>query len=229
MIKAVLFDLDGTLADTAPSLIAMVNVMLREQNLPALPFAQARNMVSRGAVPLLQRGFGERHHDAADKAALFTRFREIYQGWSHKESSLFIDLDFLFKSFSEYPAWGIVTNKLTTMTEQLLARLPLPYTPDCVVCGDTLDVKKPDPRPLLHAAEAIGVSAHDCIYVGDDERDVLAGRAAGMPTLVAAWGYIPPGVDYLRWGADAIARHPSELPAAVNSLQTRLNAGQVRS
>lgn len=217
MTKALLFDLDGTLVDTAPSLIGMVNVMLREQNHPLLAFAQARNLVSRGARPLLQRGFG-RQYENNNRDALFTRLLEVYRDATHEESSLFIDLDALLRSYSHPMLWGIVTNKLTTMTEQLLDTLPLPGAPNCVVCGDTLEVKKPDPAPLLHAASQLGVAAADCIYVGDDERDVIAGKAAGMPTVLATWGYIPPGTDYLAWNADAIAAHPSQLNSVLHEL-----------
>jgi 2-phosphoglycolate phosphatase len=217
MLKAFLFDLDGTFADTAPSLTRMVNIMLREDNLPLLPFAQARNLVSRGARPLLQRGFGERYVNEHEDT-LLARFLDVYRNSNHAESRIFINLEEIFGVNSKKMLWGIVTNKPTGLTQHLLEALPLPFAPDCVVCGDTLEVKKPDPAPLLYAASELGVTAQECVYIGDDERDAIAGKAAGMQTLTAAWGYIPPGVDYLRWGTDAVATHPSRLVTALEEL-----------
>lgn len=216
MSEAVLFDLDGTLVDTAPTLTRIVNTMLLERGLPLLPLAQARNIVSRGARPLLLRGFGTGHQSLEEDLQL--RFLELYETCGHEESNIFIDLQDLFMNLSNLVAYGIVTNKPTRLTELLLAQLDLPRPPDCVVCGDTLDRKKPDPAPLLHAAEMLGLSPSDCIYVGDDERDVTAGRAAGMGTIAAAWGYIPPGTDYAAWGADGVVTHPRRLGAALASL-----------
>jgi 2-phosphoglycolate phosphatase len=223
MIEALLFDLDGTLADTAPSLTAMVNVMLAERGLPLLPLAQTRNLVSRGARPLLQRGFGEAF-EAQHGAALLERFREVYEASEHTESRVFIDLQNLINQMPEPVAWGIVTNKPTDLTEQLLDVLPLPRAPDCVVCGDTLAVKKPDPAPLLHAAALLGIAPEACVYVGDDERDAIAGKAAGMRTVTAAWGYIPPGTDHLCWATDAVATHPSQLRGVLLGLSNPLRS-----
>ncbi len=220
MTRALLFDLDGTLADTAPSLTRMVNVMLAEDRLPLLPLAQTRNLVSRGARPLLQLGFGAQH-ERENGDALLARFREVYHAWNHEESRYFIDLRDLSRSSSEELVWGIVTNKPTDLTHQLLTARPLPLPPDCVVCGDTLAVKKPDPGPLLHAASRLGVAPQHCIYVGDDRRDAIAGKAAGMRTITAAWGYIPLGENYHDWGTDAVATHPSRLIAALEALDSR--------
>ena len=228
MAEIVLFDLDGTLVDTAPSLNGIVNAMLHESGLPLLPLAQARNLVSRGARGLLLRAFGEHRHAARD-AELQSRFIELYEAASHSESRIFIDLAGLFNASSKISAYGIVTNKPTRLTELLLARLDLPRRPDCIVCGDTLDRKKPDPAPLLHAAAALGANPADCVYVGDDARDVTAGRAAGMGTLAAAWGYIPPGTDYAAWGADGIVRHPSRLAAALASLDRARETSRSRA
>jgi len=218
MPDVLLFDLDGTLVDTAPTLTGIVNTMLCEQGLPLLPLAQARNLVSRGALPLITRGFACQPEQAEPDTRLQQRFFELYEEVTHSNSRIFIDLNGLIYANSEFRAYGIVTNKPTRLTEQLLARLALPIAPACVVCGDTLATKKPDPAPLLHAAERLGVPAADCVYVGDDRRDVVAGRAAGMQTIIAAWGYIPPGTALEHWGADAIASHPNRLSAALESL-----------
>jgi len=218
MPEVLLFDLDGTLVDTAPTLTGIVNTMLCERGLPLLPLAQARNLVSRGALPLITRGFARQSEQADPDVRLQQRFLELYEEVTHRDSRIFIDLNGLIHADSAYKAYAIVTNKPTRLTEQLLARLALPIAPACVVCGDTLATKKPDPAPLLHAAERLGVSAADCVYVGDDQRDVVAGRAAGMQTIIAAWGYIPPGTALKHWGADAIASHPTRLSAALESL-----------
>ena len=106
----------------------------------------------------------------------------------------------------------------------VIQALPLPRSPDCVVCGDTLALKKPDPAPLLHAARLLDVAPQACVYVGDDERDAIAGKAAAMRTITAAWGYIPPGTGYLRWQTDAVATHPSQLPGALRELSNLLRS-----
>ena len=217
MAEALLFDLDGTLVDTAPTLIGIVNTMLAETGLPLMPIAQARNLVSRGARPLLQRGFGELRH-ARDEAGLGQRFFDLYATSEHHNSNYFIDIEDILASSSRFTHYGIVTNKPTGLTDMLLRHRPPDRRPDCVVCGDTLAAKKPDPAPLLHAAEQLGMAPSDCIYIGDDPRDIEAGRAAGMRTIIAAWGYIPPGTDYLAWGADGIAGHPSRLVEALSSM-----------
>lgn len=219
MAEVLLFDLDGTLVDTAPTLAGIVNTMLSEQGLPLLPLAQARNLVSRGAAPLITRGFQGSHEAPSSDTSLQQRFFELYESGTHSESRVFVDLNGVIHSKSGFSAYGIVTNKPTRLTRHLLGRLALPVAPACVVCGDTLPTKKPDPAPLLHAAELLGVHPAECIYVGDDHRDVVAGRAAGMQTVVAAWGYIPPGTLVGQWGADAIASHPTRLHATLAALE----------
>lgn len=215
--RTVLFDLDGTLIDTAADLVAVVNRLLREADRPLMPFAVARNRVSDGAVGLLRLGFGaDLVEDRLE--ALRRRFLDLYIENVCIKSRLFIDIRDLFDAASGCLRWGIVTNKPREMSVALLTRLGLERLPGCIVGGDSLPQRKPHPAPLLFAAETLGAPAADCIYVGDSQRDIEAGRAAGMRTAVAAYGYIPPGVDAAAWGADALIRHPRDLAATLGAL-----------
>jgi phosphoglycolate phosphatase len=216
-----LFDLDGTLIDTAADLVAVLNRLLRDAGRPPMPYAVARNRVSNGAVGLLRLGFGA--DVSADRLeTLRRRFLEIYIDSVCLKSHLFIDIRDLFDPSSRISRWGIVTNKPHEMTVALLRSLGLERLPGCIVGGDSLPQRKPHPAPLLFAAETLGAAAADCIYVGDAERDIEAGRAAGMRTAVAAYGYIPPAVDPATWGADAVIRHPRELAATLRALGAAL-------
>lgn len=214
---AVLFDLDGTLIDTAADLVAVLNRMLREARQPPMPYAIARNRVSNGAIGLLRLGFGS-DLDEAEMAALRERFLEVYLQNICINSRLFIDIYNIFNSEHDIVRWGIVTNKPQGMTDALLARLGIEALPGSIVGGDRLRQRKPHPAPLLLAAEELGTAPADCIYVGDAERDIEAGRAAGMRTVLAAYGYIAPGTDLFSWGADAVVRHPRDMAATLNAL-----------
>lgn len=221
-IAAVLFDLDGTLVDTAPDLVAVLNALLHEHGRAPMPYALARNEVSNGALGLLRIGFGF-ERNAPEIEALRQRFLDLYSERVCVNSRLFIDIDTLIKVMNDIEArWGIVTNKPRAWTEPLLAQLGIAQLAGCVVSGDQLPQKKPHPAPLLHAAEALALPAERCVYVGDARRDVEAGRAAGMPTLAATYGYIRPHDDPKRWGADGFLRHPGGLRAALVHLQRTL-------
>lgn len=215
---AVLFDLDGTLVDTAADLIDVLNRLLTERRRPPMPYAIARNRVSEGAAGLLRLGFG------ADLPAdvltdLRRRFLDVYLARICVKSRLFIDIkDLLHDSYEGKACWGIVTNKPQTLTVALLKGLGIEALPGCVVGGDRLAQRKPHPAPLLLAAEELGATPSQCVYVGDAERDVAAGRAAGMRTAVACYGYIPPSVNPSRWGADALIRHPRDVVGVLGTL-----------
>jgi 2-phosphoglycolate phosphatase len=212
---AVLLDLDGTLVDTAPDLVAVLNEMLREDDRAPLPYAVARNVVSHGAIGLVRRAYGrELPQDALDR--LRARFLKIYERKVSDNSRLFIDIDDLFNV--ETRCWGIVTNKPQALTEALLAALGIGDLPHCVVCGDQLAERKPHPAPLYRAAELLGIDAARCVYVGDAQRDIQAGKAAGMKTVVAAYGYIRPSENILAWGADAIVSRPRDLRSTLQHL-----------
>lgn len=208
---AVLFDLDGTLVDTAPDLCAVLTSLLNRHSRPPLPYALARNEVSNGAIGLIRAAFTDaRSEDEIERLRL--DFLEIYLESVCINSRIFNGLSDILAKLEElrYP-WGIVTNKPHAMTEPLLAALGLDGRPACVVSGDRLPVRKPHPAPLRLAAQEIGFDPARCIYVGDAQRDIDAGRAAGMATIAAAYGYIRQSEDPVDWGADLVIRHPIEL------------------
>ena len=216
--SAVLLDLDGTLIDTAPDLVAVLNRVLREDRRAPLPYALARNAVSRGAVGLLRRAYGDTL-DAARLELLRARFLDMYAEMLCINSILFIELDTFIEQISERDMrWGIVTNKPRRFTLGLLRALGIDDLTPCIVSGDDLAQRKPHPEPLLSAAEQLGIDPADCVYVGDAPNDIVAGRAAGMRTVAAAYGYIRPSESVAAWRADAIAQRPRDVLHAVTGL-----------
>jgi 2-phosphoglycolate phosphatase len=210
-VSAVLFDLDGTLVDTAPDLVAVLNQMLREHGRAPMPYAVARNEVSNGALALIRLGFGGGLDDA-ELEPLRQRFLEIYADQALSQSRIFIDTSTLFDPAAGLKLpWGIVTNKAQAMTARLLQCLGIADDPACIVCGDQLPQRKPHPAPLRLAAHKLGLAPERCVYVGDALRDIQAGRAAGMQTIAVTYGYIRPSDDPVAWGADLLVRRPSEL------------------
>jgi phosphoglycolate phosphatase len=210
-IRAVLFDLDGTLADTAPDLAAALNRLLGEQGRPAVPIERARPVTSSGARGMLKVGFGIDPQDARYEQ-LKARFLDLYGERICGETRLFDGIaDLLAALEGRNLAWGVVTNKPERFTLPLLEALGLRTHAACVVGGDTTERAKPHPDPLLHAAQALRLDAARCVYVGDDVRDVQAARAAGMPVIAAAYGYLGDGGDPRTWGADAVVAHPLEV------------------
>jgi phosphoglycolate phosphatase len=213
-----LLDLDGTLIDTAPDLVAVLNRVLREDGRAPLPYALARNEVSRGAIGLLRRAYGDEIEDEVLES-LRARFLAAYASAICVNSRLFIELESLIDAVSRMGMrWGIVTNKPRRFTIALLAALDIEHLPGCVVSGDDLAVRKPHPGPLRLAAERLGVSAGSCIYVGDAPGDITAGRAAAMRTIAAAYGYIRPGESIGAWNADAVAARPRDVLRVVTEL-----------
>jgi phosphoglycolate phosphatase len=215
-VAAVLFDLDGTLVDTAPDLVAVLNRLLVERGRARMPYAVARNEVSNGAGGLLRLGFGERA-TPDEIESMRPRFLELYADCVSTKSRLFIGLSDLDEVGSRVEL-GIVTNKPDAFTRPLLAALRLAERVRCVVSGDRLPQRKPDPAPLKLAADELGIAAARCVYVGDAPRDIEAGKAAGMATIAAAYGYIRPRENPLAWGADAVIRRPDDLGAALAAL-----------
>ncbi len=214
---AVIFDLDGTLVDTAPDLVAVLNRLLLDSGRPRMPYAIARNEASNGAAGLLRLGLGA--GAAADEVErLRPRFLEIYAAHIAARSRLFIGLSDIDELSSRFEL-GIVTNKPDAFTRPLLAALDLARRFACVVSGDRLPQRKPDPAPLKLAATELGLPVSRCIYVGDAPRDIEAGRAAGMVTIAAAYGYIRPSEDPHAWGADAVIRRPDDLDDALVALR----------
>jgi phosphoglycolate phosphatase len=215
---AVLLDLDGTLADTAPDLTAVLTKLLAQRGRAPLPFAIARNEVSNGALGMLRAAFPDSLSDA-DLEKLRQEFLQIYIDQVCINSIIFRGLEYVLNILDEYNLpWGIVTNKPHAMTEPLLESLGIAGRPSCVVSGDRLPQRKPHPAPLQLAAREIGRPAHRCVYVGDAPRDIDAGRAAGMATIAAAYGYIRPSEDPYSWGADRVIHRPGQLIDALHDL-----------
>ncbi|MGE4657827.1 MAG: HAD-IA family hydrolase [Gammaproteobacteria bacterium] len=217
-LKAVLLDLDGTLVDTAPDLVAVLNAVLKENGQTAVPYAIARNAVSDGVLGLLRLGFGP-DLQKTDLESLRRRFIDIYIAHTPIKSILFNGIINILNNLEESKIrWGIVTNKPAKMTLPLLKALGICDRATSIISGDRLPQCKPHPAPLLLAAEEVGVLPFQCVYVGDARRDVTAGQAAGMRTIVAAYGYIPPSEDPNSWGADCVIRRPAELPSVLAKL-----------
>ena len=217
---AVLFDLDGTLADTAPDLAAALNQMLQEDGRASLPFEELRPWVSWGAMRMIRVGYGE---DLAELELqrLRGRFLACYEAGLCRESRLFPGIAELLAAMeSAGVPWGIVTNKPGWLTEPLLGALGLGDRAGTVISGDTLPHAKPHPMPLQHAAREHRVAARGCTYVGDNVRDIEAGRAAGMRTVAATWGYIPEDDDPANWQADALLEDAWALARWLNRADT---------
>jgi N-acetyl-D-muramate 6-phosphate phosphatase len=209
-LRAVLFDLDGTLLDTAPDMVGALNALRREHSLSPLPFEAVRGAVSHGAARVVKLGFPDA--DPEGFAGLQRRFLEIYRGALSLETRLFPGMDQVLQALAQSGVkCGIVTNKAGWLTEPLLDDLGLRARFACVVSGDTLAERKPHPKPLLHAAALADVPPSACIYVGDAERDVQAAHAAAMPALVADYGYLQPDEDSAAWGADGYLNEPLDL------------------
>ena len=212
-VDAVLFDLDGTLVDTAPDLVRAVNRVRRDRGLAPLPFAELRPYASHGARGLLAAGMAVTPADA-DYAALRDAFLAHYAAALCIESAMFDEMERLLAAIElRAMPWGIVTNKATRFTAPLLDSLGLSERAATVVCGDTTPHAKPHPAPLLHAAAELWVAPARCVYVGDAQRDIEAGIAAGMHTIVARYGYIQPDELPDTWPADGHITDPVALIA----------------
>ena len=223
-IRGVLLDLDGTLLDTAPDMAAALNRLRGEEGTPPLEFDAIRPHVSHGAAALVRLGF-----PAADDQLFETlrqRFIDVYAAQIANETRLFPGFETVLQTIeSRGLPWGVVTNKQTSLTCALLAQLNLAHRAACVVCGDTVSQRKPHPAPLLHAANLLGLEPQSCIYVGDAERDVQAGRAAGMRTVIALFGYLGAHDRPDEWCADGLISEPVELLGWLNGTDGRTSSG----
>ena len=208
--RAVLFDLDGTFADTAPDLAAAVNRMRADQGLEPLPIARVRPFASAGARGLVHAGLGIKPGDAEYAAARAT-FLELYAERTCVDTRLFPGIRELLDALEKRDiSWGIVTNKALRFTERIVVALEL--RPACVVCGDSTPHLKPHPAPLLLAAEQLQLAPASCVYLGDDLRDIQAARAAGMRPIAVDWGYHHPDQgEPGTWQADAVIAQPLDL------------------
>lgn len=207
----VLFDLDGTLADTAPDLAAALNALRGEKGLAPLAFQHIRPIVSLGSPAMLALAF-EQRPGHPDYPVLRERFLDLYRADIATRTRLFPGMSLVLDALDAITLpWGIVTNKPAFLTVPLVETLGLAGRARCIVSGDTLGRRKPHPDQLLHACEETRVAAPSCVYVGDARNDVEAGRRAGMKTLVALFGYIPQGEDPFAWGADGAISSAGEL------------------
>jgi len=210
-VRAVLFDLDGTLIDSAPDLAGAGNDMRIARGLPPYPLMHFRPMVGAGARGMVGRAFDVGPQETAF-ASLRDEFLQRYEARMTQETRVFADMLPVLAAFDARALpWGIVTNKAVRFADPLARALGLLPRAATLVCGDTTPHSKPHPAPLLEAARRIGVDAADCIYVGDDLRDVQAGRAAGMTTVAVHWGYLGEGELIEAWGADHLVQTPNEL------------------
>lgn len=215
MIQAILFDLDGTLIDSAPDLAAAANTVRTEEGLAAMPLAELRPHVGKGARGMVGAAFGMVPGDAHFES-LAARFLAHYEQGLLQRTAVFAAVQPVLDALAQRGLpWGIVTNKHSRYAQPVVAGLHGLAASRALVCGDTTPHAKPHPAPLLEAARRMGVAPDACWYVGDDERDVVAGRAAGMRTAVAAWGYIGADIRLADWQADALLQRPEELLALI--------------
>ncbi|MBI5612781.1 MAG: HAD-IA family hydrolase [Gammaproteobacteria bacterium] len=216
-MRTVLFDLDGTLADTAPDLAGALNALLVENGRQPLPYEAIRPQVSHGATALIALGFGLAA-GAPGFEALRQRLLAIYQAGLCRETKLFPGMAAVLAELRTRGCnWGVVTNKPAFLTEPLMAALGLDTDAACIVSGDSTTNRKPHPEPMLHACALAGSRPDQCLYVGDAERDVTAGNMAGMPTLVALFGYIGDNERPQDWGADGLVQTPAGILEWLNT------------
>ncbi len=211
MFEAVLFDLDGTLADTAPDLGGVVNILLEQEGRPQKTLEMLRPYTSQGVRGLLKAGFGiDATH--AEYDALAQRFLDIYIQRLCLETRLFEGIPELLDRLEAMNlGWGIVTNKRMRFTDPLVKLLQLTPRTNCVVSGDTVAEAKPSPLPVLHACRLLECRPEKTLYVGDDRRDIVAGNAAGCKTVAVSYGYLGDSGPVHSWGADLVIDHPDEL------------------
>ncbi len=215
-LKALLLDLDGTFLDTAPDMVAALDAVLENHGKPKSDYDSARNVVSRGSAGLLKVGFGITPEDASFES-LKKEFLDTYENNICVKTEAFEGMmDVIEYCESKQIYWGICTNKPTYLTRLICDQLKLSERAAVVVCGDTLTVAKPHPAPLLHCTTIMKVAPSDCIYVGDDIRDMQASNAAGMHGAVANWGYIDADQEVEEWGSEFIVNQPKGLINLIN-------------
>ncbi len=211
-LRTLLFDLDGTLADTGPDLAYALNVVRKEQAREEISYDRIRPIVSHGGVALLKLGFPEFSVDSTEFTTLRQRMLNIYRVNLAVHTRLFPGMEDLLSTIEARGMnWGVVTNKPAWLTDPLMEQLHLTARAACIVSGDSTANKKPHPEPMRFACAKAGSESHQCLYVGDAQRDIDAGRAAGMKTLVAMYGYIGAEDTPRSWGADALVSSPAEI------------------
>lgn len=210
-ISTILFDLDGTLIDTAPDMAAALDSLCIEENRKPIPFKIVRPHVSHGSVALVKLAFGD-GLDEKTLERLKKRYLDIYQQNIANASRLFDEMNKVLKHLEKQKIkWGVVTNKPEWLTLPLMQALELDQRASCIVSGDTTENRKPHPEPMHHACELADSNPDECIYVGDALRDIEAGNNAGMKTIIAMYGYIDETENTDAWNADETIQKPSEI------------------
>ena len=214
--QAVLFDLDGTLCDTALDFTLALNRLLADEQRPSLSLSQVRAQVSNGALAIIQQAF----LDIKDEPRLLSlrgRLVDYYQQHIVWHTQIYPGLEKLLAQLaSKQIPWGVVSNKPESLTREIMQRLDFPYAARAIVGGDTLNVAKPHPEPLLLAAEHCQTPPEHCLYIGDHHRDVAAAKAAGMTSIAASYGYISSDDNPHTWGADWVVDSPYQLLTLLN-------------
>ncbi len=210
-INTVLFDLDGTLIDTAPDMAAALDILCDEEQLARLPYSEVRPVVSNGSIALVTLAFGK-NLDEQTLSRLKKRYLEIYQNHLAVHSQLFDEMEELLQQLElNSIKWGVVTNKPGWLTEPLMASLGLQQRAACIVSSDSTVNRKPHPEPMYYACKLTNAQPEECVYVGDARRDIEAGQNAGMKTIIAQYGYIGDWEDTDDWRADYSIQSPSQL------------------
>jgi len=210
-INTVLFDLDGTLIDTAPDMAAALDILCDEEQHVRLPYSQVRPVVSNGSVALVKLAFGN-EIDEQTLERLKARYLEIYKDHLSVHSQLFDEMDSLLKQLEgNNVKWGVVTNKPGWLTEPLMKSLGLTKRAACIVSSDSTENRKPHPEPMYYACRLTEARPEECVYIGDARRDIEAGRNAGMKTVIAQYGYIADSENTEEWQADHSIQCPSQL------------------
>ena len=211
MISTVFFDLDGTFADTAPDLAAALNQLLKEHGQPNLSMDEIRPTVSLGGNAMIKLAFGIDESSVGFNSKR-QRFLDIYSERMHNSTKLFQGMQDVINTLeSDNIIWGIITNKPAWLTDPLMQKLDMEKRAACIISGDTTNFRKPHPAPMHHACELTHSKPENTLYVGDARRDIEAGRAAGMHTLIALYGYISSDEDPDEWLADGMVSNPHEI------------------
>lgn len=209
--NVLLFDLDGTLVDTAPDLGYALNILLQQEGRKPLDHALIRPVASNGSAGLLKLGFGIEKNDPT-YSGLQRRFLQFYTDNLTRQSALFIGMQKVLDTLTANQIrWGVVTNKPAFLTDPLMQQLQLADKAACIVSGDTTAYSKPHPAPIQHACELLSVSPADCVYIGDARRDIEAAKNANMRAVIARYGYIEHDENLDDWQADCVINHPLEI------------------
>lgn len=220
-IKTVFFDLDGTLADTAPDLATALNLLLEEKHKSTLPFAEIRPVVSHGGNALIRLAFNV-SEDQPEFKSLRERFLALYQARLHNSTTLFAGMTYVLETLEkENLTWGVITNKPAWLTNPLMQQLGLIGRAACIVSGDSTAYSKPHPAPLQLANEITNTKPESSLYIGDAKRDIEAGRAAGMFTLVACYGYIGDKDKPETWNADGMVQSAPDIIDWINEFNSK--------